>query len=110
MPIVACLKLSTLPYNLLLSSFTLGAKVKLPSCPVQVGIVDEPLVRALQHYDRRTHRRSKPKGMPPKKLRYVLEVTNSIDVRQDVPIDWQRRQFGSRCVDTQFIDLCISQT
>lgn len=86
-----------------------GRKSFVPSCPVQVGIKDEPLVRALQHYEHRTHRRGKPIGNLPKKLRYVVEVTNNLDVRQDVPINWQRRQFGSRCVDTQFIDLCISQ-
>lgn len=86
-----------------------GRKSFVPSCPVQVGIVNEPLFEALQHYVYSTHRRGKPIGKLPKKLRYVLEVTNSLDVRQDVPIDWQTRQFGSRCVDTQFIDLCISQ-
>ena len=86
-----------------------GRKSFVPSCPVQVGIKDEPLVRALQHYEHRTHRRGKPIGNLPKKLRYVVEVTNNLDVRQDVPINWQKRQFGSRCVDTQFIDLCISQ-
>ncbi len=86
-----------------------GRKSFVPSCPVRVGIKDEPLVRALQHYKHRTHRRGKPIGNLPKKLRYVVEVTNNLDVRQDVPINWQRRQFGSRCVDTQFIDLCISQ-
>lgn len=86
-----------------------GRKSFVPSCPVRVEIKDEPLVRALQHYDHRTHRRGKPIGNLPKKLRYVVEVTNNLDVRQDVPINWQKRQFGSRCVDTQFIDLCISQ-
>lgn len=86
-----------------------GRKSFVPSCPVQVGIVDEPFFEALQRYVYRTHRNGKPIGKLPDKLRYVLEVPSSLDVRQDVPIDWQRRQFGNRCVDTQFVDLCISQ-
>jgi CRISPR system Cascade subunit CasD len=86
-----------------------GRKSFVPSCPVRAGIVDGPLLTALQDYPYRTHRHGKPIRKLPDKLRYVLEVSDSLDVRQDVPIDWQKRLFGSRCVETQLIDLCISQ-
>jgi CRISPR system Cascade subunit CasD len=79
-----------------------GRKSFVPSCPVRVGIVDEPLLDALKHYQL-LHRKLS------KQLRYVLEVPNSLDVRQDVPINWQKRLFGSRCVNTEMIELCTSQ-
>ncbi len=78
-----------------------GRKSFVPSCPIQVGIVDEPLIEALKHCQ--IHRKLS------KKLRYVLEVPESLDVRQDVPINWQKRLFGSRCVNTEMIELCTSQ-
>ncbi|MER3435876.1 MAG: type I-E CRISPR-associated protein Cas5/CasD [Leptolyngbya sp. ERB_1_1] len=75
-----------------------GRKSFVPSCPIQLGIVDTDLEWALQQYlDQRCRQQRRPK-----QLRYVLEVADSLDVRQDVPIDWQRRLFGSRCVLTQF--------
>lgn len=86
-----------------------GRKSFVPSCPVHIGIADLPLKVALvQHpYEARNRRKS------PEELRYVLEVADSLDVRQDVPLDWQQRLFGSRCVETQFHDLevtpCISR-
>lgn len=85
-----------------------GRKSFVPSCPVQVGIVDQPLLKALEH---RIVRQSKSLSKLPDQLRCVVEVPDSLDVRQDVPIDWQRRLFGSRCVHTDFLntDLCISQ-
>lgn len=71
-----------------------GRKSFVPSCPIQLGIVDTDLEWALQQYlDQRCRQQRRPK-----QLRYVLEVADSLDVRQDVPIDWQRRLFGSRCV------------
>jgi CRISPR system Cascade subunit CasD len=77
-----------------------GRKSFVPSCPVQVGMVDVELELALQQY-----RDPRPvQQRQPKHLRYVLEVTDSLDVRQDVPIDWHRRLFGSRCVSTKFHD------
>jgi len=85
-----------------------GRKSFLPSCPVQVGIQELSLEEALRLFPYRDrHRR-------PRTLRYVLEVPNSLDVRQDVPIDWQRRLFASRCVETKFHEIpevaaCISQ-
>jgi CRISPR system Cascade subunit CasD len=85
-----------------------GRKSFVPSCPVQVGIEDEPLIEALKHYQ--IHRKSSEKQHKlPEKLRYVLEVPDSLDVRQDVPLNWQKRLFGSRCVNTEMVDLCISQ-
>lgn len=85
-----------------------GRKSFVPSRPLQVGIVDEPLLKALEYQLRR-----KGKALPklPKQLRCVVEVPDSFDVRQDVPIDWQKRLFGSRCVEPHFLntDLCISQ-
>lgn len=86
-----------------------GRKSFVPSRLVHIGIVDLPLEEALkQHpYEQRNRRKL------PKELRYVLEVTDSLDVRQDVPLDWQKRLFGSRCVQTKYYDVevtpCISQ-
>jgi CRISPR system Cascade subunit CasD len=84
-----------------------GRKSFVPSCPVQVGVVDAPLLQALQHPIQR------PANAQPKcsdRLRCVVEVAHSLDLRQDVPLNWQQRLFGSRCVDTHFLttDLCIS--
>lgn len=75
-----------------------GRKSFVPSAPVQAGLQELSLDEALrQHpYQHRSH----PK--PVRQLRYVLEVADSLDVRQDVPLDWQRRLFASRCVETQF--------
>lgn len=87
-----------------------GRKSFIPSSPVQVGVVDLSLEAALKRhpYILRKH------GKQPEQLRYVLEVIDSLDVRQDVPLDWQKRLFSSRCVATTFHTLevtepCISQ-
>jgi CRISPR system Cascade subunit CasD len=72
-----------------------GRKSFIPSRPVRIGILDELLLRALQQYPYQ----GKPKV--DQRLRYVLEVPDSLDVRRDVPIDWQKRLFGSRCVKTK---------
>ncbi len=81
-----------------------GRKSFVPSCPVQVGVVDAALELALQQYaDPRPQRQKVLK--PSKPLRYVLEVPDSLDVRQDVPLDWQKRVFGSRCVQTTFHEI-----
>jgi CRISPR system Cascade subunit CasD len=86
-----------------------GRKSFVPSRPLHIGIVDLPLQEALkqQSYDVKTSKRQ-----PMKPLRYVLEVPDSLDVRQDVPLDWQKRLFSSRCVETIFHEVpepCISQ-
>lgn len=87
-----------------------GRKSFVPSCPMSVKVVDEPLLKALEHCIelKKTVARKLPK-----QLRCVIEVSNSLDVRQDVPLDWQKRLFGSRCVDPYSFsldtDLCISQ-
>lgn len=85
-----------------------GRKSFVPSCPVQVGIVDAPLIEALKQP---IYHQRKASFKLSERLRCVVEVADSLDVRQDVPIDWQKRLFGSRCVDTHFLDtnLCISQ-
>ena len=74
-----------------------GRKSFIPSCPIRVGIVDHPLSLALEH---KIHRH--PNGFPklPSQLRCVVEVATSLDVRRDVPVNWERRLFGSRCVNT----------
>ncbi len=77
-----------------------GRKSFVPSCPVRIGVTDVPLETALKHHPYISTRQKTPK-----QLRYVLEVPDSLDVRQDVPIDWQRRIFGSRYVATTFHDL-----
>jgi CRISPR system Cascade subunit CasD len=90
-----------------------GRKSFVPSCPVQVGIQDLPLEKALQHWrDPLSRLDQRQKAKP---LRYVLEVPDNLDVRQDVPLDWRQRLFGSRCVRTVFHQIqeeaeCISQS
>lgn len=78
-----------------------GRKSFVPSRPVRVDVVDASLELSLQQYP--FQRNSRQKTLTP--LRYVLEVADSLDVRQDVPIDWQRRLFGSRCVQTMFQEI-----
>lgn len=86
-----------------------GRKSFVPSCPVHIGIADLPLEDGLKQYPYNPgSRRNLPKC-----LRYVLEVIDSQDVRQDVPLDWQRRLFSSRCVETKFhkvTESCISRS
>jgi CRISPR system Cascade subunit CasD len=86
-----------------------GRKSFVPSRPVRAGVVDLPLQEALKQ---QIYEGKPSKRQPPDPLRYVLEVTDSLDVRQDVPFDWQKRLFGSRCVETVFHEVpeaCISQ-
>ncbi len=73
-----------------------GRKSFIPSRPVRIGLRDAELLDALKQYP---HEAKRKEG---KQLRYVLELADSLDVHQDVPIDWQKRQFGSRCVRTEF--------
>lgn len=76
----------------------LGRKSFIPSHPVRVGIVEQPLILALQNavYEHRGRK------SPPFPLRLVLEAANGNDTRQDVPLDWQRRRFGRRTVTTTY--------
>ncbi|MEB3189330.1 MAG: type I-E CRISPR-associated protein Cas5/CasD [Snowella sp.] len=71
----------------------LGRKSFVPSKPVAAGVVDAPLSEALRSY---------PHDQGSTRLRYVLETPDSLDVRQDVPVSWQKRLFGSRCVHTDY--------
>jgi CRISPR system Cascade subunit CasD len=71
-----------------------GRKSFVPSCPVQAGIQDLPVEAALKQFPHRVSKKQQ--------LRHVLEVSDSLDVRRDVPIDWQKRLFVSRCVETKF--------
>lgn len=84
-----------------------GRKSFIPSCPVHLpegGLVEAELEVAL-----RDHPYSPPNLKKlPQRLEYILETANSFDVRQDVPVNWQRRLFASRCVDTKFHDLEVS--
>lgn len=41
----------------------------------------------------------------PGRLRIVQEVPQSLDVRRDVPLNFEQRLFGSRCVATQYITI-----
>jgi CRISPR system Cascade subunit CasD len=75
-----------------------GRKSFVPSRPVQAGVVNAALEIALQQS--LYQKPSRQNDLKP--LRYVLEVPDSLDVRQDVPLDWQKRLFGSRCVETTF--------
>ena len=84
-----------------------GRKSFVPSCPVKIGIVDMPLLTALEH---KLLRPKKSIRKLPSQLRCVVEVDDSLDVRQDVPINWQKRLFRSRYVEPHFLDksLCFS--
>jgi CRISPR system Cascade subunit CasD len=75
-----------------------GRKSFVPSRPVQAGIQDLPMEEALKQFPYPAANKQKL----PKSLRYVVEVPNSLDMRRDVPIDWQKRLFASRCVETKF--------
>lgn len=101
--------LETLDQALLTPTWQLyfGRKSFVPSCPVRIGVVDLPLAKALEHSLERPAKALK--RMSPQ-LRCVVEVSDSLDVRQDVPLDWQRRLFGRRYVDSHFLDkdLCFS--
>lgn len=79
----------------------LGRKSFIPSHPIRVGIVEQPLILALQTapYE---HRGRKD---PPHQLRFVVEVADGTDIRQDVPLNWQTRSFGRRAVATHYFDL-----
>lgn len=76
----------------------LGRKSFIPSHPVRVGIVEQPLILALENavYEHRGRK------SPPFPLRLVLEAVDGNDTRQDVPLDWQRRRFGRRTVTTTY--------
>jgi CRISPR system Cascade subunit CasD len=84
-----------------------GRKSFVPSCPIKIQVADAPLLEALKYHITLNKRHKLPA-----QLRCVVEVADSLDVRQDVPIDWQRRLFGSRCVKPEFLEpsLCISQS
>jgi CRISPR system Cascade subunit CasD len=84
-----------------------GRKSFVPSRPVQIGIIDRDSIEALQSHPYELRNRQK---QPAERLRYVLETSNGSDIRQDVPLDWQKRLFGSRCVETKYLEVvtCIS--
>lgn len=88
-----------------------GRKSFIPSCPVHIGIVDKPLAEALEYSIDLSGRSPHLIKRIPERLRCVIEVSDSLDVRQDVPVDWQKRLFGSRCVDTSYLEksLCFFQ-
>jgi len=79
----------------------LGRKSFIPSHPIRVGVVDLPLRQALAQapYEHRSRKK------PPQQLRLVLEAPDGTDIRQDVPLDWQRRSFGRRTVKTDYCSL-----
>ena len=79
----------------------LGRKSFIPSRPLQVGLVEQPLLEALRQHPYECSRGKKR----PSQLRFVLEVSESLDVRQDVPLSWQPRRFGCRAVKTEYYEL-----
>lgn len=83
----------------------LGRKSFIPSRPVRAGIMDLPLCLALRQYPYSPPKR----GRTPSSLRFVLEVPDSLDRRQDVPVDWQRRIFTRRCVETEFYPVEVAE-
>jgi len=80
---------------------SLGRKSFIPSRPLRVGLVEQPLLEALRQHPYECSRR----GKRPSQLRFVLEVSESLDVRQDVPLSWQPRRFGCRAVETEYHEL-----
>lgn len=95
-----------------------GRKSFVPSCPIRRGITELELPNALADFQNHPTRwqqlPSKQGSKQPKKesqLRCVLEVEDSPDKRRDVPLDWQKRLFGSRCVKTEYLEVteCISR-
>jgi CRISPR system Cascade subunit CasD len=89
-----------------------GRKSFIPSCPVRVGVEDQSLAEALAYPIDLSGRSSHFIKRIPDRLRCVIEVSDSSDVRQDVPVDFEKRLFGSRCVDTSYLEksLCFSQS
>ena len=70
-----------------------GRKSFVPSCSIRLKVSDQSLHESLREH---------PFQGKSNSLRYVIEVPNSLDVRCDVPLDWQKRLVGSRCVETIF--------
>jgi CRISPR system Cascade subunit CasD len=79
-----------------------GRKSFVPSFPIRIDIVDLPLETALRQHPYSNQKKS---SKLPQQLRYIIETPDSLDVRQDVPLDWEKRLFGSRCVKTDFHSL-----
>ncbi|MFS8804883.1 type I-E CRISPR-associated protein Cas5/CasD [Synechococcus sp. R55.6] len=79
----------------------LGRKSFIPSRSVRIGVVEQPLLEALRQHPYECSRREKH----PSQLRFVLEVSDSLDIRQDVPLSWQPRRFGRRAVKTEYYAL-----
>jgi CRISPR system Cascade subunit CasD len=92
-----------------------GRKSFVPSCPVRQGISELELANALEDFQNHPTRwqqlssKQDPKQLKKEsresKLRCVLEVKDSLDARRDVPLDWQKRLFGSRCVETKYLEV-----
>jgi CRISPR system Cascade subunit CasD len=89
-----------------------GRKSFIPSCPVQQGISGLELANALadfQNYPTHSQQLSLKQSArqlnKESQLRCVLEVEDSLDTRRDVPLNWQKRLFGSRCVMTQYLEV-----
>lgn len=90
-------------------SLYFGRKSFVPSCPIFAGISGSHLEEALQEQPLESKAKKASATM---RLRCVIEVKNSLDVRRDVPLNWERRSFGSRCVDTRYLEVkqtCISR-
>jgi CRISPR system Cascade subunit CasD len=84
-----------------------GRKSFIPSCPVSISVFDTPLLTALTH---RLSRSAKAINKLPEQLRCIVEISDGLDIRQDVPLDWQKRLFGYRYVHLQYLnkELCFS--
>ncbi len=89
---------------------SLGRKSFVPSLPVRLpdltplgaGLRELPLKRALSEYPAR----GLPIGEPPEKVRLVIELPGgevSNDVRRDVPLSFDPREFTVRYLRTEFI-------
>jgi CRISPR system Cascade subunit CasD len=78
----------------------LGRKAYVPSQPPVVGLLNQPLDRAIREQPwprRRSFER------PPDSLRLVTEDPEGPELRQDVPLSFAARRFDTRRVHTEFI-------
>lgn len=78
-------------------SLYFGRKSFVPSAPVLVGRRDSGLLDSLLA---EPLRQPKAARLRQAKIRIVLDDPDGTDLRQDVPLDWRLRRFGSRAVKT----------
>lgn len=87
-------------------SYVPGTPVRLPDTPpLGPGLRDLPLREALQEYPWPTQRAGIRENIP-NRLRLVLDDEDNpqAEIRRDVPISFEHRQFGLRRVSTDWLE------